>query len=60
MISASVLRSGVRPIITYAFALAMVAGFLLKLISAEVFTNVAVTVISFWFASRSSDKRDAS
>lgn len=51
--TAATLRSGVRPLITYAFALAMVAGFLMKLISAEVFTNVAVTVISFWFATRS-------
>lgn len=55
----AMLRSAVRPTITYAFALAMVAGFLLKLISAEVFTNVAVTVISFWFATRSNAKGDS-
>lgn len=51
------LRSSLRPVITYAFAAAMIAGFFYQLIPPEVFYTVAGNVISFWFGQRSGEKR---
>lgn len=50
------LRSAVRPLVTYAFALALIAGFFLGQISADVFSSIAIGVITFWFGQRSGEK----
>lgn len=48
-------RSAVRPLITYAFSIAMITGFFMKLIPPEVFYTVAGNVVSFWFGQRTPD-----
>lgn len=52
-------RALVRPVVTVIFA----GGFLwftwIGLIGGDVFAGAALTVISFWFASRNQDKLDA-
>lgn len=51
------LRSSVRPVLAYLLAGAFVVGFFLKMIPSEVFTTVASSVISFWYAQRVGERR---
>lgn len=45
----SALKKSVRSIVTLAFVAAFIYGFLIKLVSAEVFVGVAVLIIKYWF-----------
>lgn len=54
------LRTSVRPIVTFAFALALVAGFLVGRVPENVFTTIAGSVITFWFGQRINEDRRSS
>jgi hypothetical protein len=51
MLFIEALRKAVRAICTLAIVGALVYGFLVKLVSAEVFVGIAVLVIKYWFDS---------
>jgi hypothetical protein len=46
------LRSTVRPVVTFAFALGVLYGFIAGKVSEESFLVIAQGVILFWFATR--------
>lgn len=50
------LRSSTRPIVTYMFAGASVAGFLMGIIPSDKFMDVAQMILLFWFAQRGTEK----
>jgi hypothetical protein len=54
-----VARALVRPIVTVMFAAGFVFFTFTGVISGDVFAGAALTVIAYWFASRTSEKRDA-
>lgn len=54
-----VLREGVRPVVTYLFAGAFVAGFLLGRIPVETFTPVGIMIFGFWFGERSAKSKSS-
>lgn len=51
------LRTAVRPIVTFAFALALVVGFLSGRVPENVFTTIAGSVITFWFGQRTNEDK---
>ena len=46
------LRGSVRPVVTYAMAAALIAGFFTGRVPADSFLGVATAVTLFWFTSR--------
>lgn len=54
--SAAFFRSLTRPLVTYAFTIAVIAGFLLGRVSADQFMGLAIMVIGMWFGSRTPSK----
>lgn len=50
------LQAAVRPVVTLLFATAIVVGFLVGKVGADVFAGMAGMVLSFWFAQRQADK----
>lgn len=53
-----IIRSSVRPIVTYFFAITFCAGFVTGKIDANVFVATSTMVLGFWFAER--NKKDIS
>ncbi len=51
------LKALVRPVVTIAIAGAIIAGFFLRLISADQFIPIALTVINFYFIDRTLSKK---
>ena len=47
-----ILRGSVRPAVTYALCGALIWGFVVGLVGADVFVPIAASVVGFWFASR--------
>lgn len=45
-------HSSVRPVVTYVFAGAMVAGFFVGKVPSDVFYTIATTVVGYWFGQR--------
>lgn len=46
------LRGSVRPVLSYVFGAALVAGFFLRMIPADSFLAISGTAVLFWFTSR--------
>jgi len=53
------IHSSVRPVVTYALAAALIAGFFLGKIPPDMFSSIAISVISYWFGSRERNVPDA-
>jgi len=51
------IRSLVRPIVTFGVVAALIYGFVIKLIVADVFLPVVTIIIGFWFAERTAGKK---
>lgn len=49
------LRISVRPLITYAFTLGLIAGVFMRLIPVDSFVTIAATAIGHWFGSQHSN-----
>lgn len=52
----AMLRALTRPLVTFAFTLAVIAGFLIGKINADQFMGLAAIVIGMWFGSRTPSK----
>lgn len=50
------LRSSVRPIVTYLFALTLCLGFGMEKVPENVFSTIAGSVVMFWFGQRTNEK----
>lgn len=46
----------VRPLVTLAVTGALIYGFIRELVSADQFLNLALIIVTFWFAQRSEQK----
>lgn len=53
-----VLRGSVRPVVTYAFAGAFIAGLFTGHVPKDAFLSVAGMVMAFWFQSRTEEKKN--
>lgn len=45
-------HSAVRPTVTYALAAALIVGFFMRLIPADVFYTIAGNAVAYWFGAR--------
>lgn len=53
-----VLQAAVRPVVTFLFAAAIVAGFLQGRLSGETFMGTAGVIMAFWFGQREQAKTE--
>ncbi|MHC4792291.1 MAG: hypothetical protein ACYS8Y_12830 [Planctomycetota bacterium] len=51
-----ILKAGVRPIGAYAFIIGINLGFIVKLISVEVYVPIAMSVIAYYYGQRKSNE----
>jgi hypothetical protein len=57
MAGAQLAQSLLRPVVTFAFALAVIAGFMGGKVSVEAFMSVASGVIGYWYGVSRNDRR---
>lgn len=59
MAAAQLAQSLLRPLVTIAFAIAVIVGFMEGKVSVEAFMSVASGVISFWYGVSRSERRSS-
>lgn len=55
--AAALAQALVRPLVTFAFALALIVGFMMEKVSVEAFMSVVSSAIGYWYGVTRNDRR---